>query len=268
MKSYTYKALGTNGRLGNQLWQIAWQIGSATKDATLQDQVCVNPDWEYRKYFSIHGGFFSPPEHRIFDGGTLYYQELHHWSHATGLVYDNFQPSQFSVNYLESNYPDWFFDKSVNKTSIHVRAGDYLSYPTRFPVPSNKYYDSAIEMAGDSKLVVFSDDIGYAKSKLDKLNRDIYYVDGVSRPVEPHRRKGEPEDQWDMFLMTFCEKHIIANSTFSWWGAYLADRTDEHEVYYPSVWFGPDTDARDSRGIDIRKSWVDGIPKKWRKVEC
>ncbi len=46
-------------------------------------------------------------------------------------------------------------------------------------------------------------------------------------------------DDWEqMILMSLCQHHIIANSTFSWWGAYLRESVDGM-VYYPSKWFGP-----------------------------
>ena len=261
-KSYSYSQLGRSGRLGNQLWQIAWQVGSALRDG---GQIYVNPDWEYRRYFSIPEAAYVKPSGRIVDG-NLFYQELHHWDNAVDLVREYFQPSAESLTHLKSSYPDWFFDPSVNKTSIHIRAGDYLQYPTRFPVPSFNYYNKAIEEAGsETRFIVFSDDIEFARNKLNDANVDMTFIDGTVRPIEVSQRKGEPQDQWDLFLMTFCNQNIIANSTFSWWGAFLAN---SENVYYPSVWFGPDLDARDSRGIDVRKSWIDAMPTDWKKIQC
>ena len=264
-RSYTYKNLEKNGRLGNQLWQIAWQIGSAAKTGA---QVCIKPDWEYRKYFSIPDEFFEKPKGKPING-NLFYQEMYHWDHIKEKIWTYFQPSDLAKDYLFSAYPDWIFDRDINKTSIHVRAGDYLDHPTIFPVPSDEYYFSAAKAVAqsspDTRFLLFSDNIKFAKNKLSFLKGDVHVVEGVSRPVSVAKRKGEPQDQWDMFLMKYCNQNIIANSTFSWWGAFLGN---DNEVYYPSVWWGPDIDAKDSRGVDIRESWVEAIPDDWRKVQC
>ena len=262
MSTYTYNQLEKSGRLGNQLWQIAWQIGSADKN---NGSVSIKPDWEYRKFFSVPDEFFWPPVGKVING-DLFYQELHHWDTIPDLIHEYYQPSQLSVDYLQEAYPEWMLDPNVNKTSVHVRAGDYLNHPQIFPVPTDKYYQTAAEsIEVDTKFLVFSDNIDYAKTKLHYLPGEVIFVNGVSRPVEVKHRKGEPQDQWDMFLMMNCQQHIIGNSTFSWWGAFLAN---SNRVHYPSVWWGPKINAKDSRGIDIRKSWVDGIPTEWRKVEC
>lgn len=263
MESYTYPKLGSNGRLGNQLWQIAWVLGSAAKN---NGRACIQPNWDYRKFFSIPDEYFTTPRGRTVSG-DLYYQELHHWDTIADSIYQYFQPSEFSLGYLRSSYADWFFDPDVHKTAVHVRAGDYLQHPTIFPVPSDTYYSTAMTgIEHPTRFVVFSDDINYAKRKFANFNvDDIVFIHGTARPVRTTRRLGEPQDQWDMFLISLCQKHIIANSTFSWWGAYLSQ---SEAVYYPSTWWGPDINARDSRGIDIRISWVDAIPSEWRKVQC
>jgi hypothetical protein len=263
LKSYTYSALGANGRLGNQLWQIAWIIGSAIKN---DGKVCIKQNWDYKKFFSIPEEYFVNPSGEIVNG-NLFYQELHHWDSCADLVYESFQPSELSLNQLRDNYPDWFFDSAIHKTSLHIRAGDYLQHPRIFPVPSDNYYLSAMEkIESPTRFVVFSDDINYARRKLATAPvEDIVFIDGFARPVQPTRRMGEPRDQLDLFLMTLCQNHIIGNSTFSWWGAYLAN---SEAVYYPSVWWGPDLNAQDSRGLDVRQSWTDAIPNEWRLVEC
>lgn len=260
---YTYDALELNGRLGNQLWQIAWQIGQA---ALKNDDIYIKPDWRYREYFSIPDQFFAPKAGKKKDGGHLYYQELLHWQHIKDEIWEYFQPSVTSIEYLESNYPSEFLDTRIHKTSIHCRRGDFLQNPTRFPVPSDRYYDHAIELALDKNpetlFMVFSDDYKYIRRRFKGEN--FLHIEGIASHADPNRR-GSPQDQWDLFIMTCCQQHIIANSTFSWWGAFLAE---SEAVYYPSVWFGPDIDAVDSRGIDIKESWRDGIPNDWFEISC
>ena len=263
MYSYTYDHLTLNGRLGNQLWQTAWQIGSAVKS---DGQACIKPDWDYRKYFCVPDEMFGEPVGQIVDGRTFYYQELYHWEHCQDLIFDYFQPSHLSWEYMIANYPGWLLDMSCHKTAIHVRAGDFLEQPRRFPVPTDRYYAEAMELSKpDTIFVIFSDNIEYAKMRFKDVRRDMYFVEGIPRPIDPKRRIGDPQDQWDMFLISLCDEHIISNSTFSWWGAFLSA---EQQAFYPSVWFGPDLVVNDSRGIDVKQSWRDGIPKGWRMIEC
>ncbi len=143
------------------------------------------------------------------------------------------------------------------------------------PLPTHKHlrYSYIVTLGGvyktqgdsGSKLIVFSDDMDFSKEMLRKVDAELMFMRGVSTPVEVSKRTSEPQDQWDLFLMTFCQQHIIANSTYSWWGAFLS-KSDA--VYYPRRWWGPEIKATDSRGIDIRQSWVDAMPEDWNCVPC
>ena len=114
--------------------------------------------------------------------------------------------------------------------SIHVRRGDYLD-----PVNSRiyngictvDYYQRAIrymqEHMQDPEFYFFTDDPQWVKQNL--------YQDGMT--VVEHQ-KTDP-NYADMFLMSQCKGHIIANSTFSWWGAWL-DSKEERVVVSPTRW--------------------------------
>lgn len=108
--------------------------------------------------------------------------------------------------------------------SIHIRRGDYVG---GFPLLTKDYYDKAVSYFqtkyGDVTFFVFSNDMEWAKQniKADKLCF-----------VECNTGK----DSWkDMYLMTQCKHNIIANSSFSWWGAWLNQNKDK-EVIAPSLW--------------------------------
>ncbi len=113
--------------------------------------------------------------------------------------------------------------KSVdNSVSLHVRRGDYLNIkPDNVyqldGVASPDYYTRAIKkilsIAPDCRFFIFSDDLKWCRKEFACL--DAYYVDcNIGK------------DSWrDMYLMTLCKHHINANSTFSWWGAWLAERS-------------------------------------------
>lgn len=116
--------------------------------------------------------------------------------------------------------------ESKNSVSVHIRRGDYLS-DKFLPVCGLEYYISACKYLKnrftDCTFFVFSDDIAWCKEKLISL--DAVYIEG---------NVGE-NSFIDMQLMSYCKHHIIANSTFSWWGAWLGE-SENSVVIAPSVW--------------------------------
>jgi hypothetical protein len=115
----------------------------------------------------------------------------------------------------------------VNSASLHIRRGDYLGL-TNQPVLALEYYVSAAEVVasrvGNPHFFVFSDDIAWAKANL-RLAQPMTFVD-----VNTEETACE-----DLRLMSACRHHIIANSTFSWWGAWLNPRQDK-VVVAPKYW--------------------------------
>lgn len=102
--------------------------------------------------------------------------------------------------------------------SLHIRRGDYIQDKKTnnfHGICDVKYYRQALEkwrqMSGEEKIVlfIFSDDIEWAKENL-KFPYQIYFVSDFKIP-----------DYEEMYLMSLCKHNIIANSTFSWWGAWL-----------------------------------------------
>lgn len=106
--------------------------------------------------------------------------------------------------------------KQNNAISIHIRRGDYLSENNKSlfgGICTTEYYQQAIEImcskVNNPYFFIFSNDIEWCKKNIQLPHS--YYV---------NCNKGK--DSWqDMFLMSKCKHNIIANSTFSWWGAYL-----------------------------------------------
>jgi hypothetical protein len=109
--------------------------------------------------------------------------------------------------------------------SLHVRRGDYTLYPNHHPVCSVEYYQSAIEKFDlkNSLFLVFSDDIEWCKKEFSGNN---FIFSDTKNPYV------------DLAIMTMCDHHIIANSSFSWWGAWL-NPSEDKIVVAPSRWFGP-----------------------------
>lgn len=121
--------------------------------------------------------------------------------------------------------------KACNSISIHVRRGDYMAplwYENLGSICSTDYYRRAIaEMerhVEEPRYFVFSDDIDYVRNNLDLPHAEYVNFNHAT-------------DSWqDMYLMSQCRHHIIANSSFSWWGAWL-DKSDEKVVIAPNKWW-------------------------------
>tara|TARA_B100001173_G_C15947135_1_gene529690 strand:- start:185 stop:1102 length:918 start_codon:yes stop_codon:yes gene_type:complete len=124
------------------------------------------------------------------------------------------------------------FDKPI---SLHIRRGDFLTNSGNHPPLGLDYYEKALSMfESDRQVIIFSDDTKWCKEQ--KLFEDDRFA--VS----------EGSDQFhDMCLMSLCDDFIIANSSFSWWGAWLAKNicNPPRPTYFngkviaPKKWFGP-----------------------------
>jgi hypothetical protein len=129
----------------------------------------------------------------------------------------------------------------VESVSLHIRRGDYVSSAVQLQVHGvctlDYYGASASRIAEITKqphFFVFSDDIGWAQQNLN-LDYPVTYVTD----------NGPERDYEDLRLMRQCKHHIIANSSFSWWGAWLGSHPDKI-VIAPLKWFGKtDYDSSD-----------------------
>jgi hypothetical protein len=140
--------------------------------------------------------------------------------------------------------------------SVHVRRGDYLKYDN-LNICSPAYYEKALAAltasSGIASLLVFSEDVEYCKASLRLGALSAVFVDW---------NKGS--DSWqDMAMMSLCDHHIIANSSFSWWGAWL-DPKPTKRVVAPSVW-----NRQTAAGGDryYRFSFGDVLPEAWETVD-
>lgn len=114
--------------------------------------------------------------------------------------------------------------KNGTTISIHIRRGDYVDsdyWKSKLGTCSIGYYHKGLDyvrskIGGKFNIFIFSDDIGWAMENL-KLGQSAFFVSN-SDSMTPHE---------DLMLMSSCKHHIIANSTFSWWGAWLNARSDK-----------------------------------------
>lgn len=115
-----------------------------------------------------------------------------------------------------------------NSVALHIRRGDYLMNPM-YHVCDDCYYALAIayikEHVVNPKFYIFSDDSAWCKNFMSQMKVDYIIVEyNTGR-----------DSYKDMYLMTQCKHNIIANSTFSWWGAWLNNNVGKN-VVCPSVW--------------------------------
>jgi hypothetical protein len=248
----TYKRLHEMGYLGNQLWEIASTVGLAWQRGTN----AAFPQWDYLPYFNVPAEWFVdevPEGPGVTDLSDSYLQDLDNFRGFEERIRQYFKPRTPVLAELDARFP-WFQD-IPNPVALHVRRGDYLSWPEHYPVLDLDYYRRAVkEMRArhpDARIVVFSDDINWCRRVLPS---EFVFVDGVPRAMSAagRRRQGEPQDQYDLFLMARCVGHIIANSTYSWWGAFLAGDTP---VCYPTTWYGPRLQHIEWRRM-IPESWI------------
>lgn len=161
----------------------------------------------------------------FYDG---YWQNEKNFLPIRGKVIDTFKFSEFTD---EKNLALAEKLKGVRAASCHVRRGDYLNDPV-YGVCNSQYYAGAVtelnQTVNPDMYCIFSDDIEWCKENLvDLIGRDkeVIFVDW---------NKGK-ESYRDMQLMSLCHYNIIANSSFSWWGAWLNNHEDK-VVLAPEIW--------------------------------
>lgn len=121
--------------------------------------------------------------------------------------------------------------KNSNSISIHIRRGDYLLTPKMQGICTLDYYTKAISYAKEklnpNLYCIFSDDIQWCRQNIQPLimDEEVLFVDW---------NKGK-ESFVDMHLMSMCKHNIIANSSFSWWGAWL-NQNENKIVIGPKLW--------------------------------
>jgi|LakMenE18May11ns_1017448.scaffolds.fasta_scaffold9807429_3 hypothetical protein len=155
-------------------------------------------------------------------GGVGYLEPLKIKNTNETLVIDGFfQNEKYFYNYkdilieifdIKEKYKKYIHEKyndilNKNNCSLHIRRGDYLT-AKEMKVLDIQYYKNAIKyFDNDTIFIIFSDDIQWCKNNLDFIPNK-YFIE-------------ENNDILEIYLMKNCKNNIIANSTFSWWGAWL-----------------------------------------------
>jgi hypothetical protein len=167
-----------------------------------------------------------------------YWQNEKYFSNISSIIRKDFMFPEF--NSLEANNIAKKIKETPCPVSIHVRRGDYVENPkinSVHGVCSPDYYKKALQIIIDKykgeknpELYIFSDDPDWVKN-----NFYTYGLPSVTVDIQEHKDK----PYQDMHLMSLCKHHIIANSSFSWWGAWLSSMNGI--VVAPKRWFAEDT---------------------------
>ncbi len=232
------------GGLGNMLFQIAASSSLAwdNKDTpvyNIQDYVTLphRPPTEYlttifkkltlvqntKEYPEYH--YDDIPFKKIKYSNPLrlygYFQNEKYFKNNQEKIKLLFEPSSSMLNYINKYYQNIL--KGVT-ASIHVRRGDYLQLENEHPILKTEYYHRALKhLPKIDHILIFSNDNDWCSENL-KFSENFTII--------------KEDDVTSLYLMSMCNHNIIANSTFSWWAAWL-NKNKNKTIVGPEKWFGP-----------------------------
>jgi len=257
----TYNSIGKYGRFGNQMFQYATLFAIA-KERGYEFGVPhqLKSDNEYLNFCLLEcfSNLSAKDSTNIKNVNKAQERQFTYNPGIFGIsnntdICGYFQSEKYFINYREQLLIEYNFNKDIqqkafdmrsltkNKAiSIHLRLGDYLNLQDCHPVCSMEYYQEALKMLPDDLLIyVFSDDVEKATKFFDFINRKVVFTESNDKYI-------------DMCLMSLCDYHVIANSSFSWWGAWLSN---SKKTIAPAQWFG--------NAAHMPKNWSDVYCKDW-----
>jgi hypothetical protein len=240
-----------NGRLGNQLFQLAHAISEG-----IEHQVpVILGNWDALEYFPTCKTY---PVETAMSKITHHEQAFHHHKQPFIPGYCNEYAGYFQTELYFEKYRDTIVAMLTPKVTlsgkmpdgvwcaVHIRRGDYLQLQGFHPSVPLDYYKRAIEIVGPvDGYIIFSDDLPWCREHLAPLLKgEVKYEDEfTNHPVEA------------MWCMSKCKHVIGANSSFSWWGAYLGDQTGTK--VFPKPWFGPNLNGHNTKDL---------VPSRWQRI--
>lgn len=233
--------------LGNQLFQYAAGYAAAKR---LGVPFRVNKNF-YRDYpnqrHSYHLHNFPVTAEVTEDIETLIYQKEFNYKEITqnGSLYGYWQSEKYFENCTEDIRKEFYLPKiniPENYVMVAVRRTDYLLEPGLFNVLNIDYYEEAKSHFPNCRFIGFSEDTEWMKSNMP-------WLDEISEGRTPIQ---------DFKLMCSFKKFIIANSTFSWWAAWLSGSDN---VIGPKQWF-----VDNAKGEFEHYDTSDVIPTRWMKI--
>lgn len=256
--------LGLDLRIFDGPSQFSYALHHFSIESEVLDRAKLPPSRKQKRlmYFLWRAGAFKPTllrqkadafDDRFSDAGADTYLEGYWQSERFFAEVADKLRADFKIKTKQSAENIQVSEKIAGLTSVslHVRRGDYVSDPKANAVHGTcdaNYYSMALahiatKVGEDLNVFIFSDEPNWAKANL-ALNFPTHVVD-----------LNDSEHQYeDMRLMSQCQHHVIANSSFSWWGAWLNPKNDK-VVVAPKTWFK-----------DPQKSNPDICPKDWVRI--
>ena len=235
-----YSELGNNGRLGNQMFQYAalygvgflrgYDIGIPADGHDLSNVFNITANTEknlsYQHLYKETSFSHDSKVNLISDNTNMhgYFQSPYYWLHCEDSIRKEFAIKE------EINSPAKILIESERREgrplcSFHVRRSDYIEKSDYHHLQSLAYYKKAVQVVlsqiPNTKFLCFSDDIEWCKQTFGE-NKNVIYFDN-----HPYI---------DFACMSQCDIHVMANSSFSWWAAFLSR---SKAVISPAKWFGP-----------------------------
>jgi len=257
----SYNRLGSNGRLGNQMFQYAGLRGIAAHRG--YDWVVPEPitygDSNYGlfdcfKMSSVKKDNFGLLKAESLQTGCFHFNQdaFDRWPDATNL-HDYFQSEKYFKNVEDIIRKDFTFKNDIMASClevmneyedpifIHVRRGDYVNQPDNHPPLPVSYYKNALEkyFKDDTPVFVFSDDLDWCRENF-KDDRFLIPTENQLYEQTADTNDGRVKSfvpYYDLCMMSLCIGGIIANSSMSWWGAWLIE-TPTAPIVAPVPWFG------------------------------
>lgn len=207
---------------------------TSIRDANILDRIKLFPNKfvfknfiyktieEKKPYYHFDKSIFKNYKNIYLDG---YWQSYKYFSDVSDVIRDIF--CDYTVNFAEK-IPLKFEIENTNSISLHVRRGDYIDPNNGMHLLDMNYYNQSINyvnsLVKNPHYFIFTDDMDWVRKHFRLENSTIV----ESFPVEDPRI--------DLHLMSKCKHNIIANSTYSWWGAWL-NRNSGKIVISPKNWF-------------------------------
>ncbi len=243
------------GGLGNQMFQVATTYAFALDNEyeAIYPLQCMQNQTRTKDYTNsvlrkIHRGVATSKKFQMYkepshiyqkikptcEGMYLhgYFQSFKYFDHHRNTILKLFEPTAEIISYINEKYT------IENALSVHVRRGDYTKLQDiHYNIPIS-YYKRALKLFDcNLKMFVFSDDIEWCRSQ----------------PIFSNAIFVEEQEDVTLYMMSMCSHHIIANSTFSWWGAYMSE---SNKVIYPSIWFGKKGPTKNLDDLAPSSKWI------------
>lgn len=265
-----YNRLGTNGRLGNQMFQYASLRGIASKNNL---EWCIPPrnaETNHMAEYLLMDGFelshlkeknigYVPSDWKTYDEPSHDFDKELYENCPDNINIDGYRQSPKYFNHIENEIrEDFSFKEEIlnpcnefikqfddNVIFLHVRRGDATGRPEQYPVASIRWYENALReyFPEDVPVIVLTDQLDWVNEQ-NLFKQDRFFISKLRQysDYQVYNGRGKIEHSlspWvDLCLMSLCNGSIFPNSTYGWWGSWL-QKNKKYKTVYQFPYFGP-----------------------------